>query len=205
MNLGEMRTAIRDNLGALSTDPYFTDAMLTNFINKSLRKIDSEFEWPWNQKTGTLSTVNGQSYITLPADWAKTRALTINDNESFEPVSLVELRSAGTTGSGQPDLFAIEDDRLYLTPTPNAVFTITHDYTTFEPGLSGNSDVPRLPTSYHDAIIDLALYYACVKAKEMERADRYKDSYKEWVQIMKQDARRMIGSLSVRVRPGSLL
>lgn len=202
MNLGTMRTSVIENLGTLASDPYFTTAILNGFINKSLRKIDSEFEWPWNQKTGTLTTVIGQQYVAAPADWQKTRLLSIDGSEPFELVSLNELRNEGLTGQSQPYYYAVEDDRIYLRPVPNAVFTIIHDYTSFEPGLTSDADTPRLPVSYHDAVVDLALYYACLKANETSRADRYRESYKDWVQTMKRDVRRTLGPFSVVPRPG---
>lgn len=205
MNLGQLRTSVKENLGILANDGFFTDTMLNGFINKALRKIDSEHEWPWNQVTDTLATVNNQEYVSLPAGWTKTIALTINENDSLEAVSLASLRSLGTSGIGMPTQFAIQSDKIYIRPVPNDVFSFTHDYMVTEPTLTADGNTPRLPEQYHDAIVDLACFYGALKAKEMGMADRFQDAYTHWISIMRKDVRRMTSAPSIYVRPGSWL
>jgi len=202
VNKGTFRSAVQQNIGTLSADPYFTDAIIDGFVHKALRKLDSAYEWPWSHVFDTLPTVSNQEFIVLPSGWSKTIALTINDYQSLTPTSLIDLRSETATGRGMPISYAIAADKLYLRPTPDAVYSITHDYMLSEPDLANDAATPRLPAAYHDAVVDLASFYALNKAGEQSRADRYLEQYRSWVSDMRRDVRRMTEAPAVRVRPG---
>ena len=126
-----MRTNIATDLkrSGLSTD-------IDRAINKSLSFYETEIFW-FSEKTGTFSTVaNQQSYTTTDTgitDILKINKVSVTKNNMryiLEPKTFQYIRDIynNTSYKGYPDFYALWADRIWLYPTPDAVYTVTVDY-----------------------------------------------------------------------------
>jgi len=87
--LDEIRTEILETAGLASDDARFPDATLTRIVNRALRNISAEHDWPWNQKSVVESTyldLLSFDYTGGPVEdeWNKiAHGLTLNDVIQF--------------------------------------------------------------------------------------------------------------------------
>jgi hypothetical protein len=209
MDLAALRAAFYSNIGVTTTDQYYPTATVDGYINKAIRRIGTEHDWPWNEVLTTLTTVAGTGTLSLTGQtgWYKTRILHIEPYGALELYPLAQLLNTPTSFQGIPNMYAIQADSLLVRPVPNAVYTINHVYYVIETTLTNTTDTPRLPAQYHDAIVDLAVYYGCVQNKEQSRysprATQYLEQYQAMLKVMRDNVRRTSATQRVRVRPGS--
>jgi hypothetical protein len=212
MDLSGLRTATYNRLGVQTTDPFFTTAVIDGYINTAIRRIATEFDWPWNEISTTFSTVAGTDEYSVPTSpqWYRTKALTIDTFDSLYYISLKDIREIPTTAQSRPRFFyvgvdsgATGADKIIVRPVPDSVYVVTHDYYTVEPGLTLSTDTPRLPAQYHEMIADLAAYYGLERNRENARAAAMMQSYRDWLKVVSDNRRRASAPMKVRVRPGA--
>ena len=152
-----LQTAIADwlNRGDLtSVIPDFITLAETT-IRREVMTMDEE------TNDNTLVTVASQEYVALPADFNKARSLYIDKSPrvALKQVSLATLREEYSEAVGVPAVFAIARGRLYLAPTPNAVFNLDLHYYKFE-ALSGSVTTNSVLTKHPDLYLRLSLLEA---------------------------------------------
>lgn len=111
----------------------------------------------FNEEVSTSSTVASQQTYTLPTDClfvdmlqitSGTRTWELNRREwtDFE-----DYWSQNTT-TGVPSDWSVEQNTLYLAPTPNAIFTLTISYVKSLTTLSADADTNEWTTTAKDLI-----------------------------------------------------
>ncbi len=206
LTFATMLTAVRTRLGNPSTDGFYTDAQIGDFVNEALQIISTEADWPWQQATTTFATVSGTATYdpTAASGWMKTRGLCINGYNAMNQRSLIEVREFATTITGTPEFYCLENELLNLRPVPNAVFTVIHDYLKIEPELSSTAE-PLMPAQFRWSIVEFATYLARLRAGDETGASAAKAAYDVWINKMADHRRRTTSPRRVRVRPGSAL
>lgn len=206
--LVKMRTSVRNRLGVPSSDSFYTDAILTDFINEAVQAIDAEESWPWTQvgttfvTSATTPTSTSTGDNNMPTGWKRTKNLVIY---GFEPFVLIAQQDADQiTAIGRPLQYCIVNDKIRIRPFPDGVYTVVHEYYTVEPELVNDSDEPLLPNQFRKAIVDYATYLAHERSSlEPQRVNEALARYNMWIQRMRQWRRRISAPQKVRVRPGS--
>jgi hypothetical protein len=199
-----MIAGVRTRLGNPSTDGFFTDAQIGDMINESLQYNNTLADWPWTKTSTPLSATAGTATYSLPADWVKTRALTIDGFDTMQELSLKEIREQPTATQGQPTSFAVENELIHLRPVPNQAYTVIHDYLKKESELSGVQE-PLMPDMWRYSIIEYAVYLAHMRQGDMGAADRALARHQKWHEAMADHRRRTTSPRKIRVRPGSNL
>lgn len=203
MDLGTLRTALRNRVGVSDYDGFFTDARLTDLINEAIQVVSSEEDWPWLQTTETIATVNGTQAYAPAADWLRTKALIIDGYDAMQWRSLQEIREYGSDYLGLPVVYTVYGDQILFGPTPGAAYSVTHDYIKQEPELAVSDDEPIMPSQFHGAILAQAAHLASLRAGDMSRVQAFGSEYSTWLNRMRDHRRRSSSPLRVRVRPGS--
>lgn len=198
-----MTLAVRTRLGNPATDGFFTDAQILDLLNESIQYNNTLGEWPWTKKTGTISMTAGTNSYSLPNDWVKTRVLSIDGYDTMQELSLKEIRDKVTTEQGAPTYFCVENELIYVRPTPNSSYTVNHDYLQEEPILVNGTDVPLMPEQWRYAIVEYAAYLAHMRQGDFAAADRAMARHQKWYEAMADHRRRTTGGRRIRVRPGS--
>lgn len=210
MNLAQMRTAVLSRVGVPASDSFFTAQVLNDYINEAVTAFCAEDFWPWMEGTESLTTVAGTATVT-PADstWHLTKALYIS---GFEPLLLSNLQDVDyVTVQGQPVAYVVFQDKIVLSPTPDGVYTVTHQYYKQEPLLVNDTDTPLCPAEFHWAIVAYAAHMALLRAGEVSyyrgnitgRAAALYQEYEQWLARAREHRRRSAQPLRPRVRSGS--
>lgn len=194
--LAETRTLLDDN-AASSSNYRWSDADLKQYIN------DAQYEF--NQltqiykRTDSVALVNGTATYTFPnligpilrVETSNTRIkLTLSTEERLDVLSPTWLSDASTTlkrfvRSKQ------NFNTIRLNPIPTGTAAATYaDLVAYGVGLpatlSGNTDVPAIPASFHQALPYGAAYRAFLRnqdAESLTMANLYKTRFMEFVQM----------------------
>lgn len=193
MNLGELVTATERRAGVAYDRDGTIDA-----INEALQAISKVRDWGWLETTWSTTSV-GAATFTPPTAWAKVRSVTVGSRSlPMVPATLID---ADPHAYG----WAMENDRLLISPTPASGVAVVARIFTTEPTLTAEDDTPLLPAEWHRGLIDYAASILLERAGDDKRADRCMARFNDVRKQMIQQASRVEGPHRVRVRPGSPL
>jgi hypothetical protein len=195
MQLQTVRAAVIQEMGISSTDTAITTAVLDKLVYAAQRKIDLIHDWPWLHKTDATwtATVADQAIYTaasdLASDWRKTLFIVIDGDNMLVPKQKQEIKRYANQ-TGQPRFFAAEGNEIVLAPTPDAVYTIEHEYI----------HVPTEVTSgtahliSYDWAIDLLIAQTCImvarRLRDPEMAGMFQRSYDDILETLHDEVRR---------------
>ncbi len=197
-DLDGLELEILETAGLGSDDARFPSATLVRFINRALRQISSEAEWPWNQGSETISTVADTIAYTPAAAWTKTIRLSYDNRDLHE----YQARDAQqfANDNGKPVGFYIEEDEIHFVPVPDGVYSVTHVYQGLETALVAGSSAPALPERYIDWLIYSAIVTVAVKMRDTDLYSIADRERKLWRQRVYDDRRRSIGTMIPKAR-----
>lgn len=163
----ELQTAVT----AYLTLDTATVAMLPTFIQLAEAELGRLLTTPDRDGLMTASTVAGTQAMALPAGFKQVRAVLIADDYPLALVPLDALLSGNRDGvRGEPRNYCIANQQLYLSPVPDAVYTISLFYAAVLPALSATSTTNWLLTSNPDAYLFATIYQAEAYLVNDERA-----------------------------------
>ena len=173
--LSDIRSQVYALLREQSGDSQFTDAQINSLINQAQRLLVPIIEQPRKFSSGTQAVAGTATYA-VPSDFVMLKTAYFGktdvsgDNLPLEFKTEQWLRAnypnflyTGSDAYGRPKYILLKDDDTFLLfPTPNADESVTGkfliiDYLFNPADLSGDSDTPDLPLSYHDLI----KFYVC--------------------------------------------
>ncbi len=166
LSRSQVRTAVRTILNE-PTAIFFTDANINEWISEGSRDIS--LKTFCLQAVTSFVTINGTSNYVYPTTIGTTAVDTIgvktliNSNDlSLQYVSLDLLGRVGA-GTNVEQKWSDWARRLYITPTPTAVYTmeVLIWYTIGE-----SSDVLNLPSPYHHLLILYGAYRGFMKRRD---------------------------------------
>lgn len=147
-------------------------------INSAIRHINQEeFEWPWNHREEELVLSAGYSRYPYPLD-AKTinmntfrikRDATLGNNtvklknmsyEEYLDKHVDNEYNSASSNRNVPEYIVRTPSReLILVPTPDKAYELVYEYYQLGYDLVLHNDIPTLPESYRNVIVDGAMYY----------------------------------------------
>jgi hypothetical protein len=129
--------------------------------------------------TGTIATVAGTQYATLPADFLSVKSLSIPGvmptidymapdefNQQFEPAV-----------SGTPRCYTIIGNRIYLGPTPDAIYSISAMYRFDMPSLTNTNLTNTLLAKWPNIYLFGALVEACDFSRNLPLRDSFNQRF----------------------------
>ena len=198
--LSDIRTEVLETAGLASDDSRFPSATLNRIINRALRSISAEHDWPWNQAAATINTTASSGVSTLPTDTSKIIRLSIDNDDLI----LFPAREGVTYSedSGQPRAYWVEQEKVNWAPVPDAVYAVSAIYSKYETALSSDSDAPNLPTRYTDWLVNTCLVQVSQRIRDN---DLYSMADRErllWSRRAADEVRRVYSSGRPQVRTG---
>lgn len=186
MNLGQMRTEVRDIIGEEEED-FWSDLELNRYLNEAHYRFLSEERWPWLLTEGTAQLASADDgELELTEGVAATRHINITLAGSgatrlYQPRRvtpaegfMLKNRYALNTTAAYPEYFYITsvsspaDDGSFVyiirfIPAPSADMDVSYQY--FRAGAEMDADniVPHLPVEFHKALIHYAAGTAWLK------------------------------------------
>lgn len=185
MNLGTMRTEVRDVIGELTAD-FWTNAELNRYLTEAHFRFIGEATWPWLLTEATGSLAAGVDDLDLPdgVDFTKNINISLTpegETRLYQPVRVspskgFQLRTmySSTTTAQRPSWFYVTSvadgsgEALFTTtikfvPTPTDTMEVEYQYFRQVPDFTADSDVPDLPVEYHKALVHYAAGTAWLK------------------------------------------
>ncbi len=195
--LSAIRVEVLETAGLASDDPRFPDATLDRIINRALRSITAEHDWPWNDATETLTTADGTQAYSLHASWSKTKRMRYlaRDLIEFQPRDGAQYFN----DSGKPFGFFIESEKANFIPTPDAVYSILHVYSKYETTLT-SAVAPSLPDRYMDWLVFVSLKQIATRIKDAEMYGMADREQKLWRVRANDEVRRSTGTMTIQTR-----
>jgi hypothetical protein len=195
VNLGQFRTAINRKTGIA-----FDTTALTEVVNEAVAAAGAEKDWEWLDAVATFAT-DGSATYTLPADWARTRTVTVG-SEQTRRLNIADGDSWSVLDEVGIYSYAIEGGNLVIYPTSSDGQTVTHRYVKFEPTLTDDADEPLIPARFHQAIVCYGAAVVCDRGND-KRSDVFRAEYERWLKRMKDEKQRSQQPTRKRVRPGA--
>lgn len=215
MNLGQLRTAVRERCGVLATDQMAGDTAMLTLINEAIHLLELEAVngWRWNRRQTTFPTVAGDGGYNLSDAETNTASVIVT--------KVLDLWVSPTSSSGLyrmkrlsreevntvwradgvnnfPQVWAIEGNTIQLGPIPNDAYTITMTYQRGEDDLAADGDEPLMPARYHGAIVEKAAELLLRRIGDLPRAQIANASVKEWITRIRRTHRLYGGGGRVR-------
>lgn len=203
MNLAEFCSAVRLRAGVPSSDAFNTDDQIKDLVNEALMVLSADVDdASWLLASDTFTTTAGTQSYTPPADWGRTKLLTIDAYPEVEWRPLGDIRSWPEDTQGVPRYYTATGSEILLAPIPDASYTVRHDYYVEETPLTDDTDTPLLPSTFHHAVVAYATHLALLRSGESQRATMELSNYQGWLRRIQNQKRRSVKAARVRVRPG---
>ena len=154
-------------------------------------------EWLTNRFTATATT----TYIGLAEASANTVEIDtievveneqprklqyISYDEWFESFSEIDLNQTSKDQFSLPMyIYETNDDKFGLSPIPDRVLSITYQYFQTHSDLVAHTDIPTLPTRYHDTIVNRGKYYAYMMRANVAATQLSEKDYMEGIKRMR--------------------
>ena len=154
-------------------------------------------EWLTNRFTATATT----TYIGLAEASANTVEIDtievveneqprklqyISYDEWFESFSEIDLNQTSKDQFSLPMyIYETNDDKFGLSPIPDRVLSITYQYFQTHSDLVAHTDIPTLPTRYHDTIVNRGKYYAYMMRANIAATQLSEKDYVEGIKRMR--------------------
>lgn len=161
-------------------------------INQAYQQLTSSHRLPILEKSfyfpqmhvvtdPVLATVDGQPYINSPSDMLRARYIYDKTNShklSWVPMSwyVAQTDRSDTTAEAPPEKWSRDGNRIYLYPTPGAIYSIEVWYRRVAASLDG-AQTTLVGAEWDPAILALASYKGHIWLGEYDRAKPDKEEY----------------------------
>lgn len=179
-------------------------AFVKEAVNSSIRHINQEeFEWPWNHIEDTIILTPGTSRYSYPVD-AKTinmNTFRIKRNASLgnSTVKLKimqyeeyldkyidnEYNSAASIRNIPEYIVRTPSRELILVPTPDQEYELVYEYYQLGYDLELHNDVPTLPETYRNVIVDGAMYYVYQFRSDTQMASLSQQRFEDGIKYLR--------------------
>jgi hypothetical protein len=110
----------------------------------------------------------------------------ISYDEWFESFSEIDLNQTSKDQFSLPMyIYETNDDKFGLSPIPDRVLSITYQYFQTHSDLVAHTDIPTLPTRYHDTIVNRGKYYAYMMRANIAATQLSEKDYMEGIKRMR--------------------
>jgi len=189
MQLSELQTNVNYRRRDV-TESFVSDDEITNYLNESLRRLHGENEWDFTKTSTTFSFTTG-SYVyqtsAIASDMKEPISMFYTNAYQFERVTPAQFRRL--SGS-KMNMYSKQGDELLVSTTFGTNTLEFYYYSTHKAKTSGGSwideltsttDVPLMPTRWHDATVNFAAA-RCYQKEGM--TDDYNIAYREFIRDM---------------------
>lgn len=164
--LAQLITAVRDEVSE-PTAGFWSDAEITRWINRANYDL-AAVAGIESATSGTITTIDGTESYTTPTGFGlveQVEWVDPNNSDTFLLLTPMAVENR-VDGKGQPTGFFILGDLLFLTPKPDAAYTLRVWFYKAGVTLTLTTDTPIIPSRYHDLLTLFAVSQAKRKADD---------------------------------------
>ena len=200
--LTNMMTSVRTRLGAPSSDSFYTDAKLTEYINEALDWYTAQWDWPWLEKSETINCAASDSDYAVASDYNSTIAVVDAAHTPLVEKPFDELLFMTTAEDANPHFYCVYNATLHVRPVPNGTFNLTHYYRCLETALSTGSDTPLMPDQYLGCVYEYAAGLGFQAAGNLNDAGEKFKAANAWIEQMRARTNRDAATMGGGQKPG---
>jgi len=154
---------------------------IPNFIALAEARIRAVLQAQLQDVIGTIATVNGQNYATLPSDLLRVHSLSIaNTAPSLDYVTPDQLSATYYEGDvGIPQKYTTVGDIIYFGPTPDRVYTINCVFQAAVPSLTDLVPTNTLLTKWPNVYLWASLTEAAKFCRDRETQAGFDADFRE--------------------------
>lgn len=166
MSPGADAVQLSDLLSAVQALGYSSDtqAQQVQFINDTYREVCGQKRWPFleaqDSSISTVTGVPGYSLSAITPGISRMDAVRIQQSaiqaywntDYKEPQYFRDLENMDRT-PGIPQFWTVINQQLRFYPVPDGIYNVLIDYIVEVTPLVATTDVPLLPTDYHDLLV----------------------------------------------------
>lgn len=167
MTLADFRTDVQSTLGSRG----LANATLDRYINFGYLDVTGAMNFEILNSENSLSTTINQQYVDAPSNLISIKMIrNVNSGKPLIWIPLEELFRRPSVPTAQMDSWHLFGSRVYLRPTPNAVYSLNAFCKKSPTRLTAVGDVSVLPHEFDTAILMLANYYGFLLTNQESRA-----------------------------------
>ena len=217
MNLGTIKTEVRERLGETTEEDFWKDTQVIRAINEACRRFSQEEKWPWLYTTYTGLTVSAASpSFELIDDVNPSRhfglALTKQGDTSgrlilprlISPGDGLRVRAELAGLKGEPrycfisamvrNTYAENDPEgmaavVKILPIPDATYDVEYSYIRDPKVLAADDDEADIPDTYVDAVVSYAT--GILWLKELNGGGKAQEQFNLYNVVVDQARRQM--------------
>lgn len=171
---------------------------ISRWINSALSDLTTKnrymglkrnFVFPELEVSTTLTTVDGQAYVTTPSDclivryvYDTTNNVKLTRMNWYSYVSYTDRATA--TSEGKPSEWVRSSTKIYLHPTPDSAYVVEVFYKKKHAALSAAADVTLIGSEWDDIIVQLAVIKGSQWMKDWDSVKQLKSDWLETVSSM---------------------
>lgn len=181
MNLGQIRSRVRNRLGEPNERGRFPNNMLNDWINDAQREFAIETECVVG--AATTDVVGRQQEYALPSDFLgpiKVELVYMNRPYILSPINFLSI-SPGV--SLQAYHYYIRGPVLGLHPIPEENAKLTLYYVQNPIELKADEDIPMIPNRFHHMLVPWVIYQA--KLSDDGKVGEAQVAYAEWMENLR--------------------
>jgi hypothetical protein len=185
-----IREARREVIETVGT--FWSDSEILDLVNRA--EADFFNKTRFTDSFSTMSTVAGQRAYTLPNNWVSSRAIFVQTNDTpagwrrVKPTNLEKVSqeqpnflSDETERQGMPNQYWIWNKQMYLSPTPDATYTVAMFHKGKPVKLIAASQSLNVDDSLFEGILAFVLWKMWKKENELDRAQAARADYEQYV------------------------
>lgn len=180
LTLQNLRDSLRSALGIDLNDAGGDDPSIDALLNRSWWELVDTFPFKEKDATSLLSTAMGIASVAYPTDGDGIVDVSVLDPNCNEWRPLNRMTKVGydsstseeTTNQAIPSSYIHMDGAIYLSPTPDLVYSIKVRYLKQIADLTGASTPPGVPRSWHEIILLGAIWRGFINYGDYDRSDR---------------------------------
>ena len=185
MTFLEMQTAVLDDLGKTTTDPFYTLVMIKRYINRAKNRVEGAHNWPHLERSMKRDS-EASEYYNYPENWKQDSIYKLKfDDDDYTKVRFSDYLKH-QEDDGTDEIFSDFRNRFFIHPAPTSV--ITHGIEIwgqeYSADLSGDSDTT--PFTLEREIEEIICNVARGMVVQKDKSKR-----KEGIEIVREEMTRL--------------
>lgn len=168
-------------------------------INRGIMQFSFDKNWPFLYVESSVSTVAAQNYVTLPTNTVNVAFVALQDQR------LRQIQRQASTDfynvTDRPVAFSVLAEKVYLTPTPDAVYSLTIGRYTNIPAVAtpvALADLTSTTITIPDNLVGLLTLYV---AKELSLILKDREGYQLVNEELRMEKQRLDDNVRLSTSP----
>lgn len=201
MQRSAILAAVRGRYGIPDDDGLLTSTAINALIDRAVKQVELEHDWPWLETSETITTANGTSTYAVASNYVSTISCRIEEAAPMLQWTIDEADHWGVANTGTPKAYAFDGRLLRFVPTPGSVLSVKHRYLRTETALGSDSAEPLCPEPWIEAVITWTGVLCAERTNQLDQQGARKATYSDIIENLVKRAQQQAGTTGGGVVP----